>query len=84
MTTKALDGAPSLAKRPRLREAGIQGFLFLCGALSVLITVGILIVLGKESVSFFTTQQWENSNRPLAQELEAVGASRRLAVSGDA
>lgn len=82
LTAEALDGAPSLGKRPRIREAGIQGFLFLCGAFSVLITVGILIVLGKESVSFFTTQQWENSNKPLAQELEAVGTSILVGAGG--
>lgn len=59
----------SLRRRPRRREALIQGFLFLCGALSILTTVGIVYELGKESLSFFTRQLWENSNKPLAADL---------------
>ena len=40
-------------RRPRIREALIQGFLFLCGALSILTTIGIVYELGKESLGFF-------------------------------
>ncbi|MHB1357384.1 MAG: phosphate ABC transporter permease subunit PstC [Anaerolineae bacterium] len=43
----------SLRKRPRIGEAAIQGFLFFCSAVSILTTVGIVIVLGKESWLFF-------------------------------
>ena len=82
MTTESLADVPSLAKRPRIREAIIQGFLFLFGALSILTTVGILFVLGKESLSFFTTQQWEESNKPLAQELDAVSTRVRVGEGG--
>ncbi len=42
-----------LRKRPRIGEAIIQGFLFLCGAVSILTTIGIVVVLGKESWLFF-------------------------------
>jgi len=42
-----------LRKRPRRGEAVIQGFLFFCGAISILTTVGIVFVLGKESWLFF-------------------------------
>ncbi|MEZ4868962.1 MAG: phosphate ABC transporter permease subunit PstC [Caldilineaceae bacterium] len=42
-----------LRKRRRLGEAAIQGFLFLCGVLSVLTTAGIIYVLGQESWLFF-------------------------------
>ena len=59
----------ALRWRPRVREALIQGFLFLCGALSILTTVGIVYELGNESLAFFTTQLWENSNKPLARVL---------------
>ncbi|MGB9592905.1 MAG: phosphate ABC transporter permease subunit PstC [Anaerolineae bacterium] len=58
-----------LRKRPRIGEALIQGFLFFCGAVSIFTTIGIVIVLGKESwlffgsgevnlVEFFTTTKW--------------------------
>ncbi len=59
----------ALRKRPRWSEALIQGFLFLCGALSILITIGIVYELGKESLLFFTRQQWEETNRTLEKEI---------------
>ncbi|HEY4665766.1 MAG TPA: phosphate ABC transporter permease subunit PstC [Anaerolineales bacterium] len=51
--TDALVQPISLARRPRIREALIQGFLSLCGALSILTTIGIVYELGKESLGFF-------------------------------
>lgn len=62
----ALDTAVSiqavLRKQPRWGETLIEGFLFLCGAISILTTAGIIFVLGKESLLFFTSDQvslWE-------------------------
>lgn len=45
--------AINLKKRARLSETLIQGFLFLCGAISILTTIGIVYVLGRESLLFF-------------------------------
>jgi len=45
--------AISLGRRRRPREALIQGFLFFCGALSILTTLGIVYELGKEALLFF-------------------------------
>ncbi|MAU01856.1 MAG: phosphate ABC transporter permease subunit PstC [Anaerolineaceae bacterium] len=42
-----------LIKRPRIGETLIQGFLFLCGAISILTTIGIIYELGKEALLFF-------------------------------
>jgi phosphate transport system permease protein len=42
-----------LRKRPRLGETFIQGFLFFCGTVSILTTLGIVFELGKESLLFF-------------------------------
>lgn len=42
-----------LVKKPRIKESVIQGFLFLCGAISIFTTLGILYELGKESWLFF-------------------------------
>jgi phosphate transport system permease protein len=47
------DIAASLRKHPRIGELLIQGFLFFCGAVSILTTVGIVFELGKESLLFF-------------------------------
>lgn len=60
----------SLFKRPRWSEELIRGFLFLCGVLSIFTTIGIIFVLGRESLlffqsgvvtlgEFFTTTTWQ-------------------------
>ena len=38
----------SLAKQSRPSEAIVQAFLLFCGALSIFVTVGIVVVLGRE------------------------------------
>lgn len=51
-----------LRRRPRWNETLIQGFLFFCGAVSILTTVGIVIVLLEESLRFFASPEvdlWE-------------------------
>lgn len=45
--------APSLKKRARPGEVVIRAFLFFCGFLSIVTTLGILYELGKESLLFF-------------------------------
>ena len=55
-----------LRQRPRITESLIQGFLFLCGAISILTTIGIVYELSKESLSFFTRQLWEDTNKQIA------------------
>lgn len=67
MSSKALEmrgvltatgGASSpLRRRVRWGERAIQGFLFLCGAISILTTVGIVVVLGRESLLFFASPE---------------------------
>jgi phosphate transport system permease protein len=74
----------ALRRRPRVRETVIQGFLFLCGALSILTTFGIVYELGKESLAFFTRQLWENSNKPLAQDLNSEETIMQVGPEGTA
>lgn len=72
--SNATPATPSTAapfkKQIRLNEALIQGFLFICGTISILTTIGIVYVLGRESflffasdevslVEFFTTTKWQ-------------------------
>ena len=45
--------ASSLKKRARPGEVAIRAFLFFCGFLSIVTTLGILYELGKESLLFF-------------------------------
>ncbi|WP_075075264.1 phosphate ABC transporter permease subunit PstC [Longilinea arvoryzae] len=44
-----------LKQRPRVGEILIHLFLFLCGAISILTTLGIVYELGKESLLFFNS-----------------------------
>lgn len=46
-------GDLDLRRKTRIGEVLIQGFLFLCGALSILTTVGIVYVLAREAWLFF-------------------------------
>lgn len=60
----------SIRRQPRPGERFIEGFLWACGAISILTTIGIVIILTEESVrffmgpevnlvEFFTTTQWQ-------------------------
>ena len=73
--SKTTDRAIDLRRRPQIKERLIQGFLFLCGAISILTTLGIVYELSKESLSFFTRQLWEDANRRLAVNVD-VAATR--------
>lgn len=46
-----------LRKKPNLSESIIQGFLFFCGAVSILTTIGIVVVLLRESLHFFASPE---------------------------
>jgi phosphate transport system permease protein len=73
-----------LSRRPRIREVFIQAFLFICGALSILTTIGIVYELGKESLAFFTRQQWENTNKVLVADIDASMATFEVGTQGKA
>lgn len=77
-------GQADLRKRPRIKEALIQGFLFLCGALSILTTVGIVYELSKESLSFFTRQLWEDTNKALMLDVDAQMRTFEVSEGGAA
>ncbi len=74
----------ALRKRPRIKETLIQAFLFVCGALSILITIGIVYELGKESALFFTRKQWEQTNKAIAWDMDAGGTTVDVTTSGAA
>lgn len=77
-----------LKRRIRPGEAVIQALLFFSGFFSIFTTVGIVYELGKESMSFFTRHQWENSNKPIAADItpdttEFVLGSQGRAIQED-
>ncbi len=58
LVTSAHDETPSfnLSKKWRPGESLIQGFLFLCGFMTIFTTVAIVIVLGRESLLLITSE----------------------------
>lgn len=72
----------SLRRRPKITETLIQAFLFFCGALSILTTIGIVYELSKEALLFFTHRQWEISNKPLSRDIEPSWTSFEVGPSG--
>ncbi len=71
-----------LTKRKRPLETIIQGFLFLFGALSIFTTIGIVVVLGTESISFFSKQIWEDTNKQIVSSVSADDINLELSATG--
>ena len=67
---KSDGGLPNLNHKFKWHEAVIQLCLFACGLLSIFTTLGIILVLGNESISFFTRDQWVNSNRAILSDMD--------------
>jgi phosphate transport system permease protein len=83
-TAQTTQAPIDLRRRPRVTESLIQGFLFLCGAISILTTIGIVYELSKESLSFFTRQLWEDTNKQLAIDVSAEAAVLGVSEGGKA
>ena len=81
-TTADSDIRLALRKRPRVREAIIQSILFLCGAISILTTIGIVFGLTRESLNFFTQELWEDANKQTVQAVSAVRTSLAVPDTG--
>ena len=71
-----------LTRRRRIGESIIQTFLFLAGAISILTTLGIVYVLGTESIKFFTTTLWEDTNKALAAAVSETDTTFTFVTSG--
>ena len=81
-----------LKRRVKWHEALMQIALLACGLLSIFTTLGIILVLGKESISFFTRDQWVNTNRAILNDMDKSatrftvepGKALEAIASGDA
>lgn len=71
-----------LTKKKRWGEMVIQALLFISGAISILTTIGIVYELGKESLNFFTLQNWEQTNRTLAASISPEETTFNVGSSG--
>jgi phosphate transport system permease protein len=73
-----------LRKRTRFGETIIQGILFISAAISILTTIGIVYVLGKESIRFFASQMWEETNKSVVSAIDATDKTIRVGEGGGA
>lgn len=71
-----------LVKRPRWSENIIFSILFFCGAVSILTTIGIVVVLGSQALNFFTSTEWLNTNRQLTAAIDAEQTTIPVSGSG--
>lgn len=71
-----------MRRKSRPWEILIQGFLIFCGAISVLVTVGIVYELGKEALLFFTVTQWEEPNKETFSDIGLDDTSFLVTTSG--
>ncbi len=67
---QANDDILDLRKKPIAHEIIIQTLLFACGVLSIFTTLGIIFVLGNESIAFFTRDQWVETNRGILVDID--------------
>ena len=74
--------AAALRKKPRFGEGIIQSFLFLAGVISILTTIGIVYVLGTESINFFTQLSWEETNKVVEAPVSASDTTIQVSESG--
>ncbi len=52
-----------LSSQIRPFDGFVSVFLFLCGLISILTTIGFIFVLGTEALRFFSTTEWININK---------------------
>lgn len=71
-----LSNSINLHSQPRLGESIIQALLFLCGAVSILTTLGIVFVLGRESLLFFMDPEVSGQAILLSPEAGAEALSQ--------
>lgn len=58
VVTRTAEEQLDLRKKTRLGETVIQAFLFFSGAISILTSIAIVVVLGNEALLFFRTPTW--------------------------
>lgn len=79
----AATAEPISLKAPlRPVENFIRVLLFLCGAASILTTIGIVIVLGSESLRFFNDRVWEDAFNSIITPIDAEATVLELTAGG--
>jgi phosphate transport system permease protein len=74
--------AAGLQRKARPGETFIQFLLTACGVVSIFTTIGIVLVLGNESLQFFTNYGWQDSNHSLTTPITADQTTFEITASG--
>jgi phosphate transport system permease protein len=75
-------GTSPLHQRPRPFENFIRSVLFACGLLSVLTTTAIVLVLGAESIRFFSSLGFVDSNKDLSAAIGPDDTTLKVSTTG--
>lgn len=67
-----------LKGQSRPGEAVIQAVLMACGLVSVLTTVGIIVVLFSQTILFFQSRAWLAARQPVAQEVSLATTANSI------
>jgi phosphate transport system permease protein len=71
-----------LSKRTHLADLLVRTVLFLCALVSVLTTIGFVVVLGDEASDFFTDTVWLEANKSLEDPATVDDTTLILKTSG--
>jgi phosphate transport system permease protein len=63
-------------------ESFIRFLLFLAGAISILTTIGIVYELGKESLHFFTSTLWQDTNKQIVADTRPIDTTILVSTGG--
>lgn len=72
LSRQSASAATPLHKHMRITEHVVRAIVFFCGVVSIFTTIGIVVVLGSESLLFFTPPAWIESFKNLEDEINAT------------
>lgn len=82
MNQNILPKDTSLAKRSRPVDDSIRYVFFICASVSILTTVGIILVLGNEALNFFRSHGFIQAGNSLVEAIDASQTTIRHTTSG--
>jgi phosphate transport system permease protein len=74
----------TLTRQMRPLDRLVSVFLLLCGLVSILTTIGFIIVLGSEALRFFATTEWLNMNKRVVEPMTAEQTFLTVTTTGSA
>lgn len=73
----------SLKRRARPVESLVRLLLLLCGLVSILSTIGILVTLGENSLLFFSQRSWQQVKYDVVERAEVANLGQAVSLAAD-